>query len=82
MKSNKRSGIDKTEQCFCQSWYDGESDTVKDCTCGKCEAVISKKIDKTKLKEILECLVDEMYVYGKFVSRERAIDLINVIRSI
>jgi hypothetical protein len=38
----------KTKQCFCKSYYDGESDTVKDCTCGKCETLISKKFNNLK----------------------------------
>lgn len=36
-----------TPQYQCQSWYDGESKSVKDCTCGKCADAVSKPVEKT-----------------------------------
>ena len=32
----------KTEQCFCKSYYD-DRDTLQDCTCGKCKTTKEKK---------------------------------------
>ena len=38
--------MEKTEQCFCKSIYNGETDKVENCTCGKCQNVIDKKVTK------------------------------------
>ena len=35
---------EKTEQCFCQSYYDDDN-VLQDCTCGKCEIDEAMKID-------------------------------------
>lgn len=90
--------INKTEQCFCKSYYDGQTDTVKDCTCGKCADLVSKKeywqmfdmsgnpvgkqLDREKLKEILSDIVTDMYEYGHFISRRMATDLVNEINNL
>lgn len=46
----------KTPVYLCKSWYDGESDTVRDCTCGTCEKAIKKAKPSQKQQFIEKCL--------------------------
>ncbi len=60
MKEKKK----KTEQCFCQSYYDDDS-VLQNCTCGKC----GTKMSKTKLNKAQNKRFDEKYpgvIYTEF----------------
>lgn len=60
IKPLKTGSLTKTPVYLCKSWYDGESDTVRDCTCGTCEKSI-KKEDTKPLKRM----------YRKTILKER-----------
>lgn len=46
--TNPPTETDKTKQCFCQSIYNGETNTVDNCTCGKCVDAIANHTETVK----------------------------------
>lgn len=51
---------DKTKQCFCQSIYNGETNTVDNCTCGKCADAIKPTVEKMGVNERVIHLVGQI----------------------
>ena len=50
-----------TPQYQCQSWYDGESKSVKDCTCGKCADAIKRPMNTKQIIQNMEKEFDEKF---------------------